>query len=94
MAATPLVPMAADVFFSTNRQSVKLLKWDNDGFLLYRKRLERGIFEMHRKTADTNYYEFSYETFSLSRREVSSSSTSSILGRADFKFSGIALLNW
>ena len=30
----------------------------------------------------------------LSRREVSSSSTSSILGRADFKFSGIALLNW
>lgn len=35
-----------------------------------------------------------YGFLSLSRREVSSSSTSSILGRADFKFSGIALLNW
>ena len=35
-----------------------------------------------------------YGFLSLSRREVSSSSTSSILGRADFKFSGIALLSW
>lgn len=35
-----------------------------------------------------------YGFLSLSRKEVSSSSTSSILGRADFKFSGIALLSW
>ena len=35
-----------------------------------------------------------YGFLSLSRKEASSSSTSSILGRADFKFSGIALLNW
>ena len=34
-----------------------------------------------------------YGFLSLSRKEVSSSSTSSILGRTDFKFSGIALLN-
>lgn len=35
-----------------------------------------------------------YRFLSLSRKEVSSSSTSSMLGRADFKFSGIALLSW
>ena len=33
------------VFFSKNRQSVKLLRWDSDGFILYHKRLERGTFE-------------------------------------------------
>ena len=32
--------------FSKNRQQVKLLKWDGDGFLLYHKRLERGTFEL------------------------------------------------
>ena len=34
------------IFFSKNRQQVKLLKWDGDGFLLYHKRLERGTFEL------------------------------------------------
>jgi len=33
---------SAFVFFSKNRQSVKILRWDGDGFLLYHKRLERG----------------------------------------------------
>ena len=33
------------VFFSKNRQSVKLLRWDSDGFIRYHKRLERGTFE-------------------------------------------------
>ena len=42
-AESPLSPMSGDafVFFSKNRQSVKLLRWDTDGFLLYQKRLER-----------------------------------------------------
>ena len=40
---SPLSPMTGDVFvfFSKNRQAVKLLRWDTDGFLLYQKRLER-----------------------------------------------------
>ena len=38
------------------------------------------------------YMHLVYGFLSLSRKEVSSSSTSSILGRADFKFSGMALL--
>ena len=29
-----------------NRQQVKLLRWDTDGFTLYQKRLERGTFEI------------------------------------------------
>ena len=37
---------AVFIFFSKNRQQVKLLKWDGDGFLLYQKRLERGTFEL------------------------------------------------
>lgn len=34
------------IFFSKNRQTVKLLHWDTDGFVLYQKRLERGTFEL------------------------------------------------
>lgn len=47
---SPLSPMTGDVFvfFSRNRQSVKLLRWDTDGFLLYQKRLEKGSFEQPR----------------------------------------------
>ena len=63
---SPLSPMTGDVFvfFSKNMQSVKLLKWDTDGFLLYQKRLERGSFEMPRKNADTSYYELSWDIMS------------------------------
>ena len=52
---SPLSPMSGDVFvfFSKNRQSVKILRWDTDEFLLYHKRLERGSFEMPCRNADT-----------------------------------------
>lgn len=70
---SPLSPTAGDVFvfFSKNRQSVKLLKWDTDGFLLYHKRLERGSFEQPEKNADTGYYELSWETFNFIMSGVS-----------------------
>lgn len=47
-AESPLSPMNGDIyiFFGQNRQNVKILKWDTDGFLLYHKRLERGSFEL------------------------------------------------
>ena len=38
---------AVFIFFSKNRQQVKMLKWDGDGFLLYQKRLERGPLNYH-----------------------------------------------
>ena len=64
---SPLSPMSGDVFvfFSKNRQSVKILRWDTDGFLLYQKRLERGSFELPRINPETRYYELSWETFTF-----------------------------
>ena len=42
----PPLSGAVFIFFSKNRQQVKMLRWDRDGFLLYQKRLERGSFEL------------------------------------------------
>ena len=44
----PPLSGAVFIFFSKNRQQVKLLRWDTDGFTLYQKRLERGTFETGR----------------------------------------------
>lgn len=32
------------VFLNRNRTHIKLLHWENDGFVLYYKRLEQGTF--------------------------------------------------
>ncbi len=39
--------MGGDVFIFIGKRAgkIKLLQWDNDGFALYEKRLERGSFE-------------------------------------------------
>lgn len=78
VSESPLSPMEGDVFvfFSLNRQSVKLLKWDTDGFVLYQKRLERGSFEMPKMNAQTGYYELPWETFSFIMDGVSLESVS------------------
>lgn len=41
-------PMSGEVFIfiSRRRNSIKLLHWENGGFVLYYKRLESGTFEL------------------------------------------------
>lgn len=62
---------AAFVFFSKNRQSVKVLRWDGDGFLLYHKRLERGTFETPHLDAASGGYKLPWKTFSLIMEGIS-----------------------
>lgn len=56
-------PMKGDVyiFFSGSRQSVKLLVWDRDGFVVYSKRLERGRFEQLDGMMEGKSYGISYQ---------------------------------
>ena len=62
---------SAFVFFSKNRQSVKILRWDGDGFLLYHKRLERGTFETPHFDAASGAYKLPWKTFSLIMEGIS-----------------------
>ena len=41
-------PLSGEVFifFSRNKNQVKLLLWEGDGFSLYSKRLEKGTYEI------------------------------------------------
>ena len=59
------------VFFSRNRQSVKILRWDRNGFILYQKRLERGTFEMPSVNMSTGRTELPWRTFSLIMQGIS-----------------------
>ena len=41
-------PMSGElfIFFCRSRRRIKILLWDEDGYALYQKRLERGTYEM------------------------------------------------
>lgn len=55
---------AVFIFFSKNRQQVKMLRWDGDGFILYQKRLERGTFELPLFNPQDKQCEMPYNTLS------------------------------
>ena len=67
----PLLNGDVFIFFGKNRQMVKLLCWDGDGFLLYQKRLERGTFELPRFRPGLKAAEMPYRTLSAIMRGVS-----------------------
>ena len=67
----PLLNGDVFIFFGKNRQMVKLLCWDGDGFLLYQKRLEGGTFELPRFKPGQKAAEMPYRTLSAIMRGVS-----------------------
>ena len=59
-------PVSSDVFvfFNRTRTQVKLLCWEQDGFAVYHKRLERGAFELF-SSNDENAALINSQTLSL-----------------------------
>ena len=72
-AKLPITPLTGDVFlfFPRHRRSVKVLRWDGDGFILYHKRLERGTFEIPPFDAASGAFRMPYTTLELIMRGVS-----------------------
>ena len=60
-------PTSGEVFIFVNRRrnKVKLLRWDQGGFILYYKRLESGTFELPRFTGDAVSCQMSWSTLML-----------------------------
>jgi len=60
-------PLSGEVFlfFGRSRNLVKILHWDNDGFVLYTKKLERGTFEVPCFNPDNGRYEMKWAMFVL-----------------------------
>ena len=54
-----LDPLSGDVFIflSKQRNKIKLLHWQDDGFVIYSKRLEKGTFELPKETGNENKIE-------------------------------------
>ncbi len=54
-------PLRGDVFifFSRQRTKVKILHWQEDGFAIFSKRLEKGTFEIPRQNSVSNAIEIS-----------------------------------
>lgn len=66
------------VFFGRRKDSVKILRWDGDGFILYQKRLEAGTFEVPRFKPREGLCRLSWEVFFMIMRGLP-------LGRTSFR---------
>lgn len=51
---TPLNDGSVYVFYNAERNKVKCLFWDKNGFVLYHKRLERGKFKFGKAARTSN----------------------------------------
>jgi transposase len=56
-----LNPLSGDVFifFNRERNRIKLLHWQGDGFVIYCKRLEKGTFELPKQESKQSSMEIS-----------------------------------
>ncbi|MEA3476683.1 MAG: IS66 family insertion sequence element accessory protein TnpB [Bacteroidota bacterium] len=60
-------PTSGEVFIFINRRrnKVKLLRWEQGGFILYYKRLEQGTFELPKFEKDSVSYRMSWSGLML-----------------------------
>lgn len=58
-------PLSGDVFvfFGKDRSQVKLLRWGQDGYVLYQKRLEEGTFELPRLMPGEHWIALDWKLF-------------------------------
>lgn len=58
-----LNPLSGDVFifFNRPRNRIKILHWQEDGFAIYSKRLEKGTYELPGENSSTGSIEISCE---------------------------------
>ena len=66
-------PLSGEVFLflGRNRSLIKILHWENGGFVLYQKKLEQGTFEVPRFNPSSNEFEMKWKTFVLIMEGVS-----------------------
>jgi len=66
-------PLSGEVYLFTgkNRDTVKILHWEKDGFVLYTKKLERGTFEIPCYNPTSGSYEIKWSTFVLIMEGIS-----------------------
>lgn len=57
-------PLSGEVFIfiSKNRYNMKLLHWEQGGFVLYQKRLEAGTFELPEYDTSLSSYKMEWST--------------------------------
>ena len=60
-------PLSGDVylFCGKKRDMIKLLRWQEDGFILYQKRLEDGTFELPRFNPREDWNKIEWKTFMM-----------------------------
>ena len=59
------------IFLSKNKRCLKILHWEDDGFLLYHKRLEQGTYETPKNHVFNGIYSIEWRTFVLMMEGVS-----------------------
>ncbi len=62
---TTLSPSNGDafIFIASTRKSVKILRWHNEGFILYHKKLEVGMFILPQISNDNPFFSITEEIF-------------------------------
>lgn len=61
----------AYLFVSKEKNMMKILRWERDGFILYQKRLEQGTFELPRFKPGKDLCRIDYRVFFLIMEGIS-----------------------